>query len=196
MPTEKKAVLLLEDGTIFSGYAFGADTTTAGELCFNTSMTGYQEVFTDPSYYGQIIVATHTHIGNYGTLPAEAESKGPQITALVCRNFSFRYSRVQAEQSLDDYFKAHGVPGIGGIDTRALVRHIRSKGAMNAVISTETTDIDTLKHRLAQQPDMSGLELATKVSTAKTVPNTAIPTDRPSMITMPHNRPTTLRAMT
>ncbi|AOZ98564.1 glutamine-hydrolyzing carbamoyl-phosphate synthase small subunit [Flavobacterium commune] len=163
--TRKSAVLLLSDGTIFHGKSIGISGTTFGEVCFNTGMTGYQEIFTDPSYFGQIMVATNTHIGNYGVNENEVESNGIKIAGLVCKNFSFNYSRVDASGSLEDYFAKHNLICISDVDTRALVSYIRENGAMNAVICTDGTPIEELKASLAKVPDMKGLELASKVST-------------------------------
>jgi carbamoyl-phosphate synthase small subunit len=159
------AVLLLEDGTVFHGKAAGAIGIATGEICFNTGMTGYQEVFTDPSYFGQILVATHVHIGNYGIHPDETESDRIQINGLVCRSFNIQYSRRAATESIDQYFKDQKVVGISDVDTRAIVRHIRSKGAMNCIISSETTDLQELKKRLLNVPAMVGLELSSSVTT-------------------------------
>ena len=161
------AVLLLEDGKVFKGRAAGLVGTTSGELCFNTGMTGYQEVFTDPSYYGQIMVTTHVHIGNYGVEDHESESGGIKIAGLVCRTFNEIPSRKRAQQSLKEYFLKNKVVAISDIDTRALVRYLRDKGAMNGIISSETTDIVELKKQLAKVPSMQGLELSSKVSTQK-----------------------------
>jgi len=166
--TKLPAVLLLEDGTIFHGKAAGKIGTTTGEICFNTGMTGYQEIFTDPSYYGQIMVATNAHIGNYGIAGDEVESGNIQIAGLVCKNYNIPYSRKQADESIQDYFQQQNIVGISDIDTRQLVRHIRDKGAMNAIISSEITDIDELKAKLAEVPSMDGLELSSKVSTTET----------------------------
>ncbi|MCB0522432.1 MAG: glutamine-hydrolyzing carbamoyl-phosphate synthase small subunit [Lewinellaceae bacterium] len=161
------AVLLLEDGTVFHGKSAGKIGTTTGELCFNTGMTGYQEVFTDPSYFGQILVATNAHIGNYGTRITETESDSIKIAGLVCKNFTWQYSRQMATESIQDYFVDENLVGISDVDTRAIVRHIRSKGAMNAIISSETLDLDELTLQLSKVPSMNGLELASKVSTKK-----------------------------
>ena len=161
------AILLLEDGTIFRGKSAGKIGTTAGEICFNTGMTGYQEIFTDPSYYGQILVATNAHIGNYGTKKAESESKSIKIAGLICKNFTYQYSRNKADESIQDYFESENLVGISDVDTRAIVKHIRNKGAMNAIISSETTDIKELKKQLKKVPNMDGLELASKVSTTE-----------------------------
>ncbi|RTY92316.1 glutamine-hydrolyzing carbamoyl-phosphate synthase small subunit [Flavobacterium sp. GT3R68] len=161
----KKAILLLSDGTIFHGKSIGIEGTAFGEVCFNTGMTGYQEIFTDPSYYGQIMVATNPHIGNYGVHENEIEADEIKISGLVCKNFSFNYSRPDASGSLEDYFTKHNLVCISDVDTRALVSYIRDNGAMNAVISTDGKSIDELKAMLKEVPDMNGLELASKVST-------------------------------
>lgn len=159
------AILLLADGTVFRGKAAGKIGTTIGEICFNTGMTGYQEVFTDPSYYGQILVTTNAHIGNYGTLDADEQSEGIKIAGLVCKNFTVPFSRQQASDSIQQYFEREGLVGISDVDTRAIVRHIRQRGAMNGIISSEIFDLDELKKQLDAAPDMSGLELASKVTT-------------------------------
>ena len=160
------AVLLLEDGTAFYGVAAGKIGTTCGEICFNTGMTGYQEIFTDPSYFGQLLVTTNAHIGNYGIKDDEVESSGIKIAGLICKNFSYEnYSRRNGDRSIQDYFEKEELVGIARVDTRQVVRHIRHKGAMNAIISSETTDIEALKKQLAGHPSMKGLELASKVST-------------------------------
>lgn len=161
----KKAIILLEDGTIFYGKSIGKDGTAFGEVCFNTGTTGYQEIFTDPSYFGQLMVTTNAHIGNYGTKEDEMESEDIKIAGLICKNFSFEYSRPAADSSLEDFFEKYNTLAIADVDTRALVSYIRDNGAMNAVISTEVDNIDNLKKQLAEQPDMKGLELASKVST-------------------------------
>ncbi|VAW23289.1 Carbamoyl-phosphate synthase small chain [hydrothermal vent metagenome] len=160
----KKAILLLADGTMFEGKSIGKDGTSFGEICFNTAMTGYQEVFTDPSYFGQIMLSTNAHIGNYGVNENEIESDTIKISGLVCKNFSFNYSRYNALDSLESYFIKQNLMAISDVDTRAVVRYIRNKGAMNAVISTET-DIENLKEQLKLTPKMKGLELASEVST-------------------------------
>jgi carbamoyl-phosphate synthase small subunit len=164
---QKPAVLLLEDGTFFNGKSAGKIGTTTGEICFNTGMTGYQEIFTDPSYFGQILVATNAHIGNYGTKNTDTESDDIKIAGLICKNFTNSYSRKMADQSIQDYFEQQGLVGISDVDTRAIVRHIRDKGAMNAIISSEILDLTELKKRLKKVPQMEGLELASKVSTTK-----------------------------
>lgn len=159
------AILLLEDGTVYHGKAAGKIGTTTGEICFNTGMTGYQEIFTDPSYFGQIMVTTNAHIGNYGTSDEEIESNNIQIAGLVCKNYSIPYSRKKADASIQNYFQDGDLVGISDIDTRSLVRHIRNKGAMNAIISSETLDIEELTTRLQAVPSMEGLELSSKVTT-------------------------------
>jgi carbamoyl-phosphate synthase small subunit len=165
MEDRKVAVLLLEDGTVFKGVAIGEIGTTTGEIAFNTGMTGYQEVFTDPSYYGQVLVMTTAHIGNYGVHAQEVESSGIKVAGMIIKKFSDGYSRPSGEKSLQDYMLDHNKVGISDIDTRALVRHIRSMGAMNCIISSETTDIDELKKQLSEVPSMEGLELSSKVAT-------------------------------
>lgn len=159
------AVLLLADGTVYHGKAAGKIGTTTGEICFNTGMTGYQEIFTDPSYFGQIMVTTNAHIGNYGIKDEEIESGNIKISGLVCKNFNITYSRKMADTSIQDYFLDERIVGISDVDTRSLVRHIRDKGAMNAIISSETLDIEELKAKLAKVPSMEGLELSSQVST-------------------------------
>ncbi|MEM6298486.1 MAG: glutamine-hydrolyzing carbamoyl-phosphate synthase small subunit [Bacteroidota bacterium] len=159
------AVLLLEDGSRFEGFAIGKRGTTGGEICFNTGMTGYQEIYTDPSYFGQIVVNTHSHIGNYGALDIETESNKAMVKGIVVRNFSQIFSRKTGESSLQDYLVREGVIGISNIDTRRLVRLIREKGAMNALISSENLSDDELKARLKAVPSMDGLELSSKVTT-------------------------------
>ena len=163
--TRKKALVLLADGTIFYGKSIGIEGTATGEICFNTGMTGYQEIFTDPSYFGQLMVATNAHIGNYGVNDEEVESEGIKISGLICRNFSFTHSRVDSDGNLFDWFKEHNLVAISDVDTRALVSYIRDNGAMNAIISTEVDNIEELKKQLADTPNMEGLELASKVST-------------------------------
>jgi len=164
--TKKKALVLLADGTIFYGKSVGDKEGTAfGEVCFNTGMTGYQEIFTDPSYFGQLMVTTNAHIGNYGTNSDENESDSVKISGLICKNFSYEYSRDDADASLPDFLDDNKLFAISDVDTRALVSYIRDNGAMNAVISTEISNIDELKKKLAEVPSMQGLELASKVST-------------------------------
>lgn len=157
--------LALADGTIAGGTAIGHIGETGGEICFNTSMTGYQEIMTDPSYHGQVMMMTYPHIGNYGTAERDMEAVRPMIAGLVVRAFSHRYSNFAAERSLDEFMKAHELVGITGIDTRTLVRHLRSKGVMNAVISSVDLDDQRLVAKARDWPSMEGLELASRVST-------------------------------
>src|ERR1051326_7279263 len=164
---KKPAILLLADGKVFHGKAAGKTGTATGELCFNTGMTGYQEIFTDPSYFRQLLVATHVHIGNYGIHAAEVESESVKIAGLICKSFNVDYSRKDASESIQDYFEEQRVVAISDLDTRAMVRYIRSKGAMNAIISSEILDVKELKKILAKVPSMEGLELSSKVSTKK-----------------------------
>jgi carbamoyl-phosphate synthase small subunit len=161
---QKKAYLLLADGLLVEGNAIGKIGTSGGEICFNTGMTGYQEIYTDPSYYGQIIVNTTAHIGNYGALDAEQESVNTKIAGVVVNDFAGQYSRKEAKESLQNYLERNGVVGISDVDTRMLVRYIRNKGAMNALISSELTP-DEMKKELARVPSMDGLELSSMVST-------------------------------
>lgn len=161
------AILVLEDGTVFHGKAAGKIGTTTGEICFNTGTTGYQEIFTDPSYYGQIMVTTNAHIGNYGIDEDDTESKKIQIAGLVCKNYNINYSRKMADSSIQTYFEEQNLVGISDIDTRSLVRHIRDKGAMNAIISSENLDAESLKAELAKVPSMAGLELSSTVTTTE-----------------------------
>lgn len=159
-----KAYLLLADGLLVEGTAIGKMGTSGGEICFNTGMTGYQEIYTDPSYTGQIIVNTTAHIGNYGTINDEQESPKPTISGIVVNEFSEEFSRKVSKESLEQYLERHGIVGIGNVDTRMLVRHIRDAGAMNAIISS-TLSPDQLKAELKKVPSMDGLELSSVVST-------------------------------
>ncbi|MBU46330.1 MAG: carbamoyl phosphate synthase small subunit [Flavobacteriales bacterium] len=163
---KEPAVLLLQDGTIFHGKANGIQGIATGELCFNTGMTGYQEVFSDPSYYGQLMITTNAHIGNYGIKNDESESDGMKIAGLICKNFNHGFSREAGDGDLDSYFVQQKKVVISDIDTRAVVRHIRDKGAMNAIISTDNTNIIKLSKLLKEVPSMEGLELSSSVSTA------------------------------
>ena len=165
--TKQPAILLLEDGHIFYGQAFGKIGTTTGELCFNTGMTGYQEVFTDPSYSGQVLIMNNVHVGNYGVKDVDVESSSVKIHGLIARNLEEQFSRIMADGSLQEYLVANNLVAIEGVDTRALVAHVRTKGAMNCIISSEILDEDQLKAELAKCPSMDGLELASKVSTTE-----------------------------
>lgn len=163
---KRPALILLADGTIFHGKAVGdKEGTSFGEVCFNTGMTGYQEIFTDPSYFGQLMVTTNAHIGNYGATDEETESDNVKIAGLICRNFSYVHSRKNAQESLEEFLNKNSLFAISDVDTRALVSYIRDNGAMNAVISTDVDNLDNLKEQLAKVPSMNGLELASKVST-------------------------------
>ena len=150
----KKALLILADGTQFFGKSIGAGGTSFGEICFNTGMTGYQEIFTDASYFGQLMVMTNAHIGNYGVKKDEAQSDSIKIAGLVCKNFSYDFSRSSADDSLENYLNENNLFAISDIDTRALVNYIRDNGAMNAVITTEVDNIEHLIKELNQLPSM------------------------------------------
>ena len=163
--TRKKALLLLADGTKFFGKAVASEGTRFGEICFNTGMTCYQEIFTDPSYFGQLMVTTNAHIGNYGVHADDAQSDCIKISGLICKNFSYEYSRPLADLSLEAYLEENNLFAISDVDTRALVNYIRENGAMNAVITTELDREEALQRELAELPSMEGLELASKVST-------------------------------
>jgi carbamoyl-phosphate synthase small subunit len=164
-PTVSPAVLLLSDGTCFEGRAFGKIGTATGEICFNTGMTGYQEVFTDPSYYGQVLIMNTAHVGNYGTNATDVESSGVKVKAVIGRNLEEKFSRFAAQTSLQDYFEKEQIVAINGVDTRALVAHIRTQGAMNCIVSSEPYSREQLAQTLAAVPSMDGLELASTVST-------------------------------
>jgi len=165
--SQQPAILLLADGNVFYGKAFGKVGTATGEICFNTGMTGYQEVFTDPSYYGQVLIMNNVHIGNYGVTPKDTESKSVKIQGLIARNLEEKFSRYQATGSLNEYLVANNIVAIEDVDTRALVAHVRTKGAMNCIISSEILDVDQLKAHLGTVPNMDGLELASVVSTTE-----------------------------
>ena len=163
--TNNKAILILEDGTVIHGNAFGKTGTATGELCFNTGMTGYQEVFTDPSYYGQVLIMNSVHTGNYGVKAGDVESGSVKVKAVIGRNLEEKFSRFLADKSLQQYFEDENLVAIDNVDTRALVAHVRVKGAMNCIISSEETDVEKLKQMLKEVPSMDGLELASVVST-------------------------------
>ena len=163
--TRFKAILLLADGTIFYGKSVYGKGTAFGEVCFNTGMTGYQEIFTDPSYFGQLMVMTNPHIGNYGVNNDEIESDSIKISGLICKNFSYNYSRTLADNSLEEFLSNNKLFAISDIDTRALVSYIRENGAMNAVITTDIDNVEGLIGKLNLVPSMKGLELVSKVST-------------------------------
>jgi len=159
-----KAILALEDGRLFEGRAFGASGTTTGEICFNTSMTGYQEVIPDPSYRGQIVAMTYPQIGNYGVTPEDAESAGPHVRGFVIGELSPVASNWRSRQSLPDYFVEHGVVGIEHVDTRALTKHLRSLGAMRACLTTELSSEAAIATAQAA-PSMEGMDYVQEVST-------------------------------
>ncbi|HLU99975.1 MAG TPA: glutamine-hydrolyzing carbamoyl-phosphate synthase small subunit [Acidobacteriota bacterium] len=161
---DKKAVLYLEDGTVFEGRAFGAIGESVGEVVFNTAMTGYQEVLTDPSYAGQIVTMTHPEIGNYGTNRDDQESRRPFVRGFVVRECSPIFSSWRGQQTLDEYLKENGVCGISEIDTRALVRRIREVGAMRGVISSSSFSLDTLRARVLEHPSMKGSDYVRSVT--------------------------------
>ncbi len=161
---KQKAYLLLEDGLLIEGTAIGKSGTQGGEICFNTGMTGYQEIYTDPSYTGQIIVNTNSHIGNYGVISEEQESDYPKISGIVVNDYSPIHSRERSDESLQAYLERHNIVGIADLDTRMLVRHIRSKGAMNAIISSELNP-EEMETELKKVPSMDGLELSSKICT-------------------------------
>ncbi len=162
-----KAILVLQDGTSFEGYSFGYEGDATGEVVFNTSITGYQEILTDPSYKGQIVVMTYPMIGNYGVNEVDVESAHPQVEAFIVKEYSSLYSNFRAKSSLQDYLKKFKIPGLEGIDTRALVRHIRDKGAMPGIVSTTEMDVRKLRKKVRELPSMDGQDLV-KTVTCKT----------------------------
>ena len=164
---EDSALLILADGTVFKGKAAGSRGTSFGEIAFNTGMYGYQEIFTDPSYHKQIVVMATAHVGNYGVHEDDMESNGPRVAGVVVRNFSSVASRPGGHGALQDDLEGHEVVGIRDVDTRALVTHIREHGAMNAVVSSDGTDLEELKRRLSEVPSMEGMELSSQVSVAE-----------------------------
>ncbi len=166
-PPATPAKMALADGTVVTGEAIGHRGETGGELCFNTSMTGYQEILTDPSYHGQLMMMTYPHIGNYGASDEDLEASGPMVAGLVVRHFTRRYSNAQAGGGLEAFMREHELVGISGVDTRALVRHIREQGVMNAVISSTDLDDERLIEKARRWPSMDGLELASKVTLAE-----------------------------
>jgi carbamoyl-phosphate synthase small subunit len=165
MTQDKTALLVLEDGRAFRGRPWGADGEICGEVVFNTSMTGYQEILTDPSYAGQLVCMTYPLIGNYGTTNKDAESRRPWVEGFIVREASPAMSNWRAEETLDAYLKRWNIPAIEHIDTRALVRHIRDKGAMRACISSIDLDVESLLNKARSSPDMNNLELASRVTT-------------------------------
>lgn len=164
------AILALEDGSVFEGRAFGALTERSGEVVFNTSITGYQEIFTDPSYTGQIVVLTYPQIGNYGANAEDMESSKPYIEGLAVRDFSPMVSNWRSDQAADEFLRLHNIPIIDSIDTRKLVRHLRTRGVMRGVLSSISTDVKGLIEKARSIPSMAGLDLATRVSTEHAYP--------------------------
>jgi carbamoyl-phosphate synthase small subunit len=160
----KRAILALADGTVFEGRAFGAEGETTGEVCFNTSLTGYQEILTDPSYKGQIVTMTYTEQGNYGTNAEDAESIHPWVEGFIVKEPSARPSSWRSELGINDYLVEHGIVGIYGIDTRALTRLIRTKGAMQGVISTTDLDAKSLVAKAVAAPSLVGRDLVKEVT--------------------------------
>jgi carbamoyl-phosphate synthase small subunit len=159
------AILALEDGSVFEGRSFGAPTERSGEVVFNTALTGYQEVFTDPSYSGQIVILTNPQIGNYGTSAADNEANGPYIEGLVVREFSPIASNWRSDATADAFLTRSGVPIVSDLDTRTLVRHLRTRGVMRGVLSGVETDGQKLVEKARHIPKMAGLDLASRVST-------------------------------
>lgn len=161
--SQRPAKLALEDGTVFTGRAFGADGEVDGEVVFNTSMTGYQEILTDPSYKGQIVTMTYPEIGNYGVNPEDLESAAPKVEGFVVRELQRRASNFRARQSLEDFLQQHGILGLEGVDTRALVRHIRLEGAMKGVLSARCLDDEQLVAKARRSPGLVGRDLVKEV---------------------------------
>jgi carbamoyl-phosphate synthase small subunit len=173
MTTDHSAKLALEDGTVFTGISFGAAGEVDGEVCFNTSMTGYQEILTDPSYRGQIVTMTYTEMGNYGVNREDVESGKPHLAGFVVKGFADRPSNFRSEESLDAYLKRHHIPGLAGIDTRALVRKLRTKGAMKGVLSSSDLDDASLVAKAKASPGLVGRDLVREV-----IPENACQWDR------------------
>ena len=165
----KKTILLLEDGRVFTGDPFGSEGETVGEVCFNTGMTGYQEILTDPSYSNQMIVMSSPHIGNYGTNNNDTESEKVYATGFIIKSESLQPSNWRSEESLSSFLKKHSIVGIQDIDTRALTIHIRKNGAMRGIISTEDFNLDSLASKIENIPKMEGQDLAIKVARNKKV---------------------------
>lgn len=176
--TPQPALLVLADGTTYKGFSFGATGTSIGEVVFNTGMTGYQEVLTDPSYCGQIVTFTYPELGNTGVNPEDDESSQPQVKGAIARNITAKPSNWRSTQSLPDYLAQHNVVGIYGIDTRSLTRKLRSSGAMNGGISTEVTDSSDLLKLVQAAPSMAGLNLVKEVTTKETYTWTEVTTEK------------------
>ncbi|MBN1254592.1 MAG: glutamine-hydrolyzing carbamoyl-phosphate synthase small subunit [Deltaproteobacteria bacterium] len=167
---DRKAIIALEDGRVFEGKAFGAGGERYGEIVFNTSMTGYQEILTDPSYKGQIVTMTYPLIGNYGTNPEDVESARPHVEGFVVREYIRHYSNWRAQGSLEDFLKQYNIIGVEGVDTRAITRHIRSVGAMRAIISTEDLDPQELVRKAQDSPGLVGRDLVKEVTCQEPYP--------------------------
>jgi carbamoyl-phosphate synthase small subunit len=164
MKSKQKAMLALEDGAVFEGWSFGSLGEKAGEIVFNTSMTGYQEILTDPSYKGQIVTMTYPHIGNYGINEEDIESQGPKVEGFIIKENSSIFSNWRGDQSLSDYLISHRIMGVEGMDTRAITKHIRLVGAMKAVLSTEDLDRDQLIEKAKTSPGLIGRDLVKEVT--------------------------------
>lgn len=164
MKSYQKAILALEDGTFFEGRSFGFPGEKAGELVFNTSMTGYQEILTDPSYTGQIVIMTYPLIGNYGINEADVESRAPKVEGFIIKENSSLYSNWRADRSLSDYLMSHRIMGVEGMDTRALTKHIRERGAMKAILSTEDLNVGRLIEKAKVSPGLIGRDLVSQVT--------------------------------
>ena len=167
MYNKKAAILILDNGKTFQGYAFGKAGTTIGEACFNTGMTGYQEILTDPSYCGQLVTMTYPHIGNYGTNKEDVESDKIQVSGFIIKEGSDYYSNYRATDSLENTLKKNNIVGIQGIDTRELVKCLRDEGAMNGIISSKILDEQVLTKMLKKHPSMNGMDLAKEVTCAQ-----------------------------
>ncbi len=165
--SKKPAVLLLENNQVFHGYAIGKTGTTSGELCFNTGMVGYQEILTDPSYCGQMVLMTYPHIGNYGVNKNDIESRNIQVAGFIIKDLTIEPSNYSSNQSLNQYLKNNNITGICGLDTRAITRVVREHGSMNAIISSENLDLNVLTEQLSQTPSMEGLNLTNQVTCKK-----------------------------
>ena len=180
-PMTKKAILVLEDGSVYEGHSFGAETTAYGEVVFSTSMTGYQEMLTDPSYAGQILVPTYPLIGNYGINESDFESKQIQVRGFAVREYCSQPSHWQSTRTLHEFLLAYGIPGISGIDTRALTRRLRSSGGMMGILSSEMSIEDALKE-LKSLPSYDSVNFVHQVSTEKAY---AWQSNAPATVTLP-----------
>ena len=168
MSPKRPALVALADGTVFEGHCVAGDGEVFGEMVFNTSMTGYQEILTDPSYAGQMVTMTYPHIGNYGVTPEDNESSQPHVRAFIMKQCCHRPSNQRATGGLIEYLEEHGVIGVEGIDTRQLTRHVRTEGAMKAAVSTTETEADALIERARSWEGLEGKDLAKEVTCADT----------------------------